>query len=52
MMTRFLPLKSVATTAIAVSALCAGAGLAKAATYLQTDLVSDIPGLATLTALI
>jgi len=49
MMTRFLPFKSVATTAIAVGALCAGARLAEAATYLQTDLVSDIPGLATLT---
>lgn len=49
MMTRFLPFKSVATTAIAVGALCAGARLAEAATYLQTDLVSDIPGLADLT---
>jgi len=52
MMTRFLPFKSVATTAIALGALgalCAGARLAEAATYLQTDLVSDIPGLATLT---
>ena len=49
MMTRCLPLKSVATTAIAVGALCAGAGLAEAATYLQTDLVSDISGLAAIT---
>ena len=36
-MTRFLPLKSVAATTIALSALCAGARLAEAATYLQTD---------------
>jgi len=49
MMTRCLPLKSAATTAIALGALCAGARLAEAATYLQTNLVSDIPGLATLT---
>lgn len=49
MMTRFLPLKSVATTAIALGALCASARLAEAATYLQTNLVSDIPGLAALT---
>jgi uncharacterized protein (TIGR03118 family) len=46
MMTRFLPLNSVATTAVALGALCAGAGLAEAATYLQTNLVSDISGLA------
>ena len=38
MMTRFLPLKSAATTAIAVGALCAGARRAEAATSLQTDL--------------
>jgi uncharacterized protein (TIGR03118 family) len=48
-MTRSSPLKSVATSAIALGALCAGAGLAEAATYLQTNLVSDIPGLAALT---
>ena len=35
MMTRFLPLKSVATTALALDALCSGAGLAEAATYLH-----------------
>ena len=49
MMTGLLPFKSVPTTAVVLSALCAGAGLAEAATYLQTNLVSDIPGLATLT---
>ena len=43
-MTGFWPPKSVAPTAIALDALRAGAGLAEAATYLQTDLVSDIPG--------
>ncbi len=48
-MTGFLPPKSAATAAIALGAVCAGAGLAEAATYLQTNLVSDIPGLATLT---
>ena len=42
-------LKSVVTTAVALGALCAGTGLAEAATYLQTDLVSDIPGLAAIT---
>jgi hypothetical protein len=47
MMLGFLPPKSIATTAIAVGALCAEAGPAEAATYFQTDLVSDIPGLAT-----
>jgi uncharacterized protein (TIGR03118 family) len=40
-------LKSLVITAIAVSAACAGASGAKA--YKQTDLVSDIPGLAPLT---
>jgi uncharacterized protein (TIGR03118 family) len=49
MMTRCLPLKSVATTAIALSALCAGARLADAADYTQTNLVSDVPGLAKIT---
>jgi uncharacterized protein (TIGR03118 family) len=48
-MTRLTQAKSVLTTATALSALCAGARLADAATYLQTDLVSDIPGLAALT---
>ena len=40
-------LKTVVTTAVALGALCAGAGLAEA--YVQTDLVSDIPGLAAIT---
>ena len=48
-MSRFSPLKSVATTAIALSALCAGARLAEAADYTQTNLVSDISGLAKIT---
>ncbi len=48
-MTGFLPLKCVVATTIALGALCPGARLAEAATYLQTNLVSDIPGLATLT---
>jgi uncharacterized protein (TIGR03118 family) len=48
-MTPSLPSKFVITTAIALGALCAGARLAEAATYIQTDLVSDISGLAELT---
>ncbi len=42
-------LKSVLMTAVALGALCAGAWRAEAATYVQTDLVSDIPALATIT---
>jgi uncharacterized protein (TIGR03118 family) len=41
--------KSLIMSTIAMGALCSGARLAEAATYIQTDLVSDIPGLATLT---
>jgi uncharacterized protein (TIGR03118 family) len=47
-MTRLLPMKAVMTGAVAFGALCAGAGLAEAQ-YKQTDLVSDIKGLATVT---
>ena len=41
--------KSVIPTAVAIGALCVGAGLAEAADYTQTNLVSDIPGLAKIT---
>ena len=41
--------KFLAATAVAVGAACAGATRVEATTYLQTDLVSDIPGLADLT---
>jgi uncharacterized protein (TIGR03118 family) len=44
-----LMLKSLVRSAIAMSALCVGAKLAEAATFIQTDLVSDIPGLAAIT---
>ena len=43
------PFKKLATMTIAISAVCAGAWRAEAATYVQTDLVSDTPGLATIT---
>jgi uncharacterized protein (TIGR03118 family) len=49
MMTGFLPFKSVVPTAVAIGALCLGARLAEAADYTQTNLVSDIPGLAKIT---
>jgi uncharacterized protein (TIGR03118 family) len=48
-MTRPFLFKSVITTGAALSALCAGATLAEAASYLQTNLVSDIQGLADIT---
>ena len=49
-MTRSLPLTSVMTTATAIAALCAGAGVANAADGLtQNNLVSNIAGLATTT---
>ena len=35
--------KFLAATAVAVDAVCAGATRVEATTYLQTDLVSDIP---------
>ena len=41
--------KSLVAMAIAVSALCSGASRADADTYVQTNLASDIPGLATVT---
>jgi len=41
--------KSLLVTAIAIAALSARAWRAEAAPYVQTDLVSDIPGLATIT---
>ena len=40
---------SLVTTAIAVSLVCAGSWRAEAGAYVQTDLVSNIPGLATIT---
>src|SRR3984885_9142989 len=48
-MTRLLPLPSVMTTAAAFTALCAGAGIANADGFSQTNLVSNLPGLATAT---
>jgi uncharacterized protein (TIGR03118 family) len=42
-------IKSVVPTAVAIGALCVGAGLADAADYTQTNLVSDILGLAKIT---
>jgi uncharacterized protein (TIGR03118 family) len=41
--------KSVIPTAVAIGALCVGARLAEAADYTQTNLVSDVPGLAKIT---
>ena len=41
--------KSLVAMAIAVSALCSGASRADADTYIQTNLASDITGLATVT---
>jgi uncharacterized protein (TIGR03118 family) len=48
-MTRLLPFTSVMTTATAFAALCAGAGVANADGFSQTNLVSSIAGLATTT---
>jgi hypothetical protein len=48
-MNGFAASKTLVLTAISAGALCAGAMRAEAATYLQTDLVSDISGLATIT---
>ena len=48
-MKRLLPLTSVTTTSVAFAALCAGAGVANADGFSQTNLVSDMPGLATIT---
>ena len=41
--------KILIAMAIAVSAFCSGASRAGADTYVQTNLASDIPGLATVT---
>jgi uncharacterized protein (TIGR03118 family) len=48
-MTRLFLFKPVFATGAAFGALCAGATLAQADEYLQTNLVSDIPGLAAVT---
>ena len=49
-MTRLFLFKPVITTGAAIGALMRGrARSRKPATYLQTDLVSDIPGLAAIT---
>src|SRR5271167_1073009 len=48
-MTRLLPFTSVMTTAAAFAALCTGAGVANADGFSQTNLVSNLPGLATAT---
>jgi hypothetical protein len=48
-MKRLFPLTTVTTTSVALAALCAGAGVAKADGFSQTNLVSNIPGLATAT---
>jgi uncharacterized protein (TIGR03118 family) len=48
-MKRLLPLTSVTTTSVAFAALCAGAGVANADGFSQTNLVSNMPGLAKIT---
>jgi uncharacterized protein (TIGR03118 family) len=49
-MTRLPQLTSVMTTATAIAALCAGAGVANAADgFTQNNLISNMPGLATIT---
>jgi uncharacterized protein (TIGR03118 family) len=48
-MTRSAPFKLIITGMVAVGALCAGASVAEAGTYVQTNLVSDISGLAPVT---
>ncbi len=50
-MTRLLPVTSVMTTAAAFAALCASAGVANAEGFSQTNLVSNVPGLAAVTEL-
>ena len=44
-----LPFKIVAASAVAASALCAGTSFVDAAGYAQTNLVSDVSGLASIT---
>ena len=48
-MKRLLPLTSLTTTSVAFAALCAGTGVANADGFSQTNLVSDMPCLATIT---
>ena len=48
-MKRLLPLASVTTTSVAFAALRAGGGVANADGFSQTNLVSDMPGLAMIT---
>ena len=48
-MTTSAPFRFIVTAAVAVGALCAGANLAEADTYVQTNMVSDIGGLAPVT---
>src|ERR1700742_3642707 len=48
-MKRLFPLTSVTPTAVAFAALCAGPGVANADGFSQTNLVSNMPGLATIT---
>jgi uncharacterized protein (TIGR03118 family) len=47
-MTRSLPFQAVILTTVAFGALCGGSGIANAAGYAQTNLASDISGLATI----
>jgi uncharacterized protein (TIGR03118 family) len=48
-MKRLLPLTSVMTTVTALGALCTGAGVANADGFSQTNLISNMPGLAATT---
>jgi uncharacterized protein (TIGR03118 family) len=48
-MTTSAPFKFIVSAAVAVGALCAGASLAEAGTYVQTNLVSNVSGLAEVT---
>jgi hypothetical protein len=48
-MKRLLRITSVTTISVAFAALCAGAGVANADGFSQTNLVSNMPGLATIT---
>jgi hypothetical protein len=48
-MKRLLRLASVTTTSVAFAALCAGVGVANTDGFSQTNLVSGVPGLATIT---
>jgi uncharacterized protein (TIGR03118 family) len=48
-MKRLFSLASVTTTSVAFAALCAGAGVADADGFSQTNLVSNVPGLAKIT---